>query len=58
MFDSGNFGYKFVPLLEAYNWQNNEFPYGTGRTSYILENKTATTSQTITASLYVYTIED
>lgn len=58
MFDSGNFAYKFVPLLEAYNWQNNEFLYGTGRTSYILENKTATTLQNITASLHIYTIED
>lgn len=58
MFDSGNFAYKFVPLLEAYNWQNNEFLYGTGRTSYILENRTTTTLQNITASLHIYTIED
>lgn len=58
MFDSGNFAYKFVPLLEAYNWQNNEFLYGTGRTSYILENRTATALQNITASLHIYTIED
>lgn len=58
MFDSGSFQYKLIPTLEAYNWKNDDFMYGTNLTSYILENKSAQPSTRITASLYIYSIED
>lgn len=57
MFDTANFQYKLVPILEAYTWQGAGYNIGTGTTGYILENKDSSTSD-VTASLYVYSLED
>jgi hypothetical protein len=57
MFDSANTSYKFVPVLEAYTWQNDEYNIGTGVVGYQLENRSAGTSD-ITASLYIYSTEE
>ena len=56
-FDSASFDYRFVPVLEGYNLKT----YSTGENSvgYILQNISTNTATTnVTASVYVYSIED
>lgn len=57
VFDSASYAYKLTPILQAYNLDTYEV--GERSVSYILENlSTSTTKNNITASLYVYSIED
>lgn len=57
MFDTANFQYKLVPLLEGYTWTGEFKEIGTGVTGYILENTSGVVGN-ISASLYLYSTED
>lgn len=57
MFDSGSFRYPLVPILEAYTWTNSNYAVGSGQVGYILQNRSASTTN-LTASLYIYSTED
>jgi len=57
MFDSASFQYPLVPILEAYNWQKQNYAVGNNEVGYILENLTVSPA-TITASLYLYKTEN
>jgi hypothetical protein len=56
LFDSASYGYVLSPTLQAYNLTT----YGTGSNlvGYIIQNLSGTTVSNITASLYIYPIED
>lgn len=56
MFDTANFQYPLVPVLEAYTWTNENYSVGSGQVGYILENRTGSPTN-ITVSLYTYTTE-
>lgn len=56
-FDSGSFQYPLVPILEAYTWTGTDYAVGSGQVGYILQNRSAGTTN-ITASLYIYSLED
>lgn len=58
IFDSASFGYKLVPILEAYTWKDNQYTLGTGQVGYILQNISSTPTINTTASLYIYSTED
>lgn len=57
LFDSGGFTYPLVPILEAYTWESNDYLTGTGTAGYILQNRSAGTTD-ITASLQIFSTED
>ena len=57
MFDTANFQYPLVPILEAYTWTATDYAVGSGEVGYILENRSGGTSN-ITVSLYTYSTED
>ncbi len=57
VFDSGSFIYPFVPVLEAYTWNDAQYAVGSGQLGYILENLSASPTD-ITASLCVYSTEE
>lgn len=57
VFDSASFDYKLVPIVEGYNLTT--YTAGSNFVGYILQNtSTVTPTQNITASLYIYSIED
>jgi hypothetical protein len=57
MFDSASYQYKFVPLVEAYTWQSNAYTTGTGTVGYILQNRSANPTTSISSSLYILSTE-
>lgn len=57
MFDTADFQYPLVPILEAYTWSADNYVVGTGEVGYILENRTGGTTD-ITVSLLTYSVED
>ena len=57
MFDTANFQYPLVPLLEGYTWTAADYAVGSGEIGYILENRSGGTSN-ITVSLLTYSTED
>lgn len=57
VFDTANFQYPLVPILEAYTWTATDYSVGSGEVGYILENRSGGTSN-ITVSLYTYSTED
>jgi hypothetical protein len=57
MFDSASFKYPLVPVLEAYTRTATDYTVGSGQVGYILQNRSMSTAN-ITASLYIYSIED
>lgn len=57
MFDSASFQYPMVPILEAYTW-TSDYAIGNNQVGYILENRSAQTPTNITASLYIYNLEE
>lgn len=57
MFDSSGFTYPLVPIIEGYTWKSTEYAVGTGEVGYILQNLSGGTAN-VTASLYIYTLED
>jgi hypothetical protein len=57
MFDSASYQYKFIPLVEAYTWQSNAYTTGTGTVGYILQNRSANPTTSISSSLYILSTE-
>jgi hypothetical protein len=57
MFDSASFQYPLVPVLEGYTWTASEYDAGSGQVGYILQNRSAGTTD-ITASIYAYSLEN
>jgi hypothetical protein len=55
-FDSSSFEYKLVPTLEAYNL--TAYENGSNFVGYILQNISSSPSLNVTASVYIYPIED
>ena len=55
LFDAAG-SYKLTPVLEAFNLE--QYAQGSNQVGYILQNQSATAEATITASLYIYPIED
>lgn len=56
LFDSASYEYKLTPTLQAYNLQAYDIP--TNTFGYIFENLSAGTMSNITASMYIYPVED
>jgi hypothetical protein len=57
MFDSASVRYPLVPILEAYTWTATDYDVGSGQVGYILQNRSAGTTN-ITASILAYSLED
>jgi hypothetical protein len=57
MFDSANFQYPLVPVLEGYTWTASEYDVGSGQLGYILQNRSGGTAN-VTASIYAYSLEN
>lgn len=57
MFDSASYQYKFVPLVEGYTWQSNAYNVGTGTVGYVLQNRSANPTTSISSSLYILSTE-
>jgi hypothetical protein len=56
VFDSASYAYKLVPILQAYNLES--YAIGDNYVGYALENISSATMTDVTASLYIYPIED
>lgn len=56
LFDSASYAYKLVPILQAYNLET--YPVGDNYVGFILENLSGVTRTGMTASLYIYKIEN
>lgn len=55
-FDTPSISNKFVPILEGYNL--TQYSNGSNFVGYMLQNISTTPTTDITASLYIYSIED
>lgn len=57
LFDSASYGYKLTPVLQAFNL--NQYSAGQNSVGYIFQNSSsAATFTDVTASLYIYSVED
>lgn len=57
VFDSASYAYKLSPILEAYNLET--YTVGNNYVGYILQNISTTVNKSaVTASLYIYSLED
>lgn len=56
VFDSASYAYKLVPVLQGYNLENYNF--ANNYIGYILENISSVNMTDVTASLFIYPIED
>lgn len=56
VFDSASYSYILSPTLQAFNLTS--YTAGSNLVGYILENLSGTTKTSVSASLYIYSIED
>lgn len=56
LFDSASYAYKLTPTLQAYNLTT--YQQGENLVGYIIENLSGVTITNVTASLYIYPLED